>query len=274
MISKRHNTLRKNQRKRSKKNKMITDGINPIRGNDGVCYKDKSEHLELLTTYSTVTQKGSKFLTENMQKARCDLLKEFKKNLDIAAPINGNDYHPYTPELFNTYVTTPINNHETFKTYCYIGLEPSIQLTTNFNSGIQPNLHEYTNAGFTIPDLLRCGVMFSTMNYDSRNQIKEFMTTPTNKDTLITIIQNLQQNHGFTLDTFKKMEFTASILKAAGFSSTDLKDELVNIGFKRKDILNNVLKKLKVLYDVEKCKESLKKYQKKIYIQRYVDKRV
>ena len=48
MITKRRKTFQKNQRKRSKKIKIIDGVVNPILGKDGICYKDNSKTVRLI----------------------------------------------------------------------------------------------------------------------------------------------------------------------------------------------------------------------------------
>ena len=141
-----------------------------------------------------------------------------------------------------------INNEPKFKDYCYSGHNPDevynpskptetlINLTSSLTYSIQPNLEEYKCAGFIIPDLLRCGVMFKNIKADNCTKIREYMDNSANKSTLIKIIENLKL-HRFDSKKLKDMEFTALLLKEAKFSLENLQtadfsiSELKQAGF-------------------------------------------
>ena len=300
MISKRRKnaTLRKNQKKRSnqrsKKFQMRGgSGANSTPGIHGICFKDDiNEKFELFKDYRIGEWTNTNFLTGNVQNERVSELAKLKKNLDEIVSKNAE---LYTPELFKTYITDKIEKESPiFKTYCYLGydpaievhnpLDPSILLTNNYNSGIQPTLDEYEKAGFIILDLLRCGVMFSTMNNDSQTKIRTYMEDSENQSALIYIINKLQ-SHGFDLTKLKNMGFTASLLKEAGFSATDLKkaefsisklkeagftlDELQNGVFTIKELLESNQFSVRELMDAKLDRNEVLKYEliklKKLY---------
>jgi hypothetical protein len=208
MISKRRKnaTLRKNQKKRSnrrfKKFKMIAGSGADVDDTDDVCDRKMYLNNYVLALYYGIKGDFNTFLNKNMKTKRQNHLTIYKIELDAVVE---NKYHLYTPELFNTYVMTKLSNNEDFKIYCNVS---SIVIGSDI---IKPNLNEYMSAGFTIPDLLRCGVMFDSI--DDLKTIKTYMNDENNKDILLAIISMLKNEpFEFNMKTFKSMGFTVSIL--------------------------------------------------------------